>query len=127
MPRQEQPQELSATSRRLDPLLAIWAGLGVGHLFLLLASGAILAWRISTSENHWAIDCRWLWVLSGAAIGWCGIGVMSRRAPKSLPVCMLVGAVLLAGLVFLADHYNLLVEYERWVGRGMPARWTTAG
>ena len=34
-------------------------------------------------------------------------------------VCIVVGIVGVA-LLFLLDHFNILLEYHRWINRGMP-------
>ena len=87
------------------------------HMFTLAVS--VLA--ISQSDgNHISGDPRWLYVvpLLGLAASVC----MATFAPwRSLAI---VGSAicLLAATVFVVDSFNLLLDYDVWIQRGMPDR-----
>lgn len=102
----------------------MWQVLAVGQIALLLSASAFAAIRLLTSSaNHWGFDCRWLWIACVVGVIWCGIGVVMKQARTSAVIALGLSALVVAAGVFVVDHCNLLVEYEEWLQRGMPAPW----
>ena len=93
---------------------------------LLISIGGLWwgAFMRDPHHNHIGCDLRLGgWALVGIAGGYCACGLrqMPRRVGWSLVLLLL--AFVLAVMLFLCDHFNLLVEYEVWIRRGMPGRW----
>lgn len=101
--------------------------MGLMAVLFNLASCGVLVWRVRLHwlGNHWAFETRLFYLPAIPAALW---GVMElllwRRRGWWLPVLVILSAAALAGLVFVLDYYNVLVQYERWIGRGFPAAWT---
>ena len=99
---------------------------GFFALAMNIAAGALLIWRAVrfAPDNHWAVETRFLWIPAGATLLWGLMDLVKRRARARLGMAVLAAAVLLGGLVFVLDYFNVLVQYEVWLDRGFPARWT---
>ena len=122
VPDEDGESRASRVGKRRGPLAS---AVGLFALLLNVVTGGLLIWRAQRLVNHWAVDTRKFWACAAVTAAW---GVMElfwwRRRGRWLGVLVLVSAVALAGLVFVMDYYNLLVEYELWLQRGMPEPWT---
>lgn len=98
--------------------------LGVG---LLLAATGVLVWRAATGEGHVAFDVREAWLPCGLACLWGVLGLVRPGGNRRIAVCLIAASVLLAVTALVMDQFNLLVEYDRWIERGMPGRWEWGG
>ena len=76
--------------------------------------------------NHWSFDVRAGLALPAVFLIFAGVGRFSRHLSPARFVLCGVLAVVLGGSIFICDHWNALVEYERWLDRGMPEKWTRA-
>lgn len=91
---------------------------------MVLALGA-MAWSAGMKDsNHVGYDIRWVWGLCALAVAWAAWGARRRPRMTRAVVCLTLLALVLAGVVFVFDRYNVLVEYETWVARGMPEPWS---
>ena len=98
---------------------------GVTVACVLIANNTLLAvfmgfvaWHIASyyPNNHWGFDARRGIIFCLINLAAC-VGILKRnRLTIALALCSLV---LLVGLL-LVDHFNILVEYNRWITRGMP-------
>ena len=122
MPEENGDATTGRAERRRGPLAS---AVGLFAFLLNGVTGALLIWRAARLGNHWGLDTRKFWVPAAVTAAW---GLMEllwwRRRGRWLPVLVLVSAAALAVLVFVMDYYNLLVEYEVWLKRGMPPAWT---
>ena len=87
------------------------------------ATTAGLVYRVVTAlpDNHIGGDIRILWV---AVILFLTLAIKSSLNRKlGHAAARGLSAATLATCLWLLDHYNLLVEYEVWLGRGMPSAW----
>lgn len=120
----DRASRVGRAKRRRGPLAS---AAGLFAFVLNGLTGGLLIWRAYryAPVNHWGVDTRKFWACAAVTAVW---GVMElfwwRRRGRWLPILVLVSAVALAGLVFVMDYYNLLVEYELWIDRGMPAQWS---
>jgi hypothetical protein len=78
-------------------------------------------------SNHVSLDIRWSLVLVVIATGWTAFMWLLERRLSRTVMALVVSAVLLAGIVLVFDRFNVLVEYDTWVQRGMPERWAMQG
>ena len=91
---------------------------------LLLAAGGLLVWRAAVADsNHVGFDVRQAWLPSGLAFLWGLMGLLRPGGNRRASVALIGVSVLLAALVLVLDQFNLLVQYDRWIERGMPERW----
>ena len=99
-------------------------------LFAFLLNGltcGLLIWRVHRLAplNHWGLETRKFWICAAVTAAWGGMELFWwRRRGRWLPILVLISAIALAGVVFVMDYYNLLVEYHVWIERGMPPAWT---
>lgn len=107
------PKNSDARSGLFGAIAALMAAL------LSMASAAMI-YRAATSANHWGLDIRLLWPVCAAAAIYAGINLRRMPASKGPAVALLVTGITTAALVFILDHFNLLVEYSEWLRRGMP-------
>lgn len=103
------------------------SALGVLLVALLLFWAAIGYRLATTPTNHWGVDVR---AAAPGAVLLVALGIARLRyeqasRPSSAGV-VLFGLLSLFGL-FELDQHNILVEYERWIERGMPDRWQRVG
>lgn len=70
-------------------------------------------------NNHWGADVRWAYLLGviGAAHG---LFLLVKAEDKTHAVIAIAASLVFVGLIYSADKFNVLVQYERWVERGMP-------
>ena len=99
------------------------AALGATALLLLAAAWLLWEWRRRHPCNHWGFDARWLWAACCLAAGWAAVRLRRRRIRPWMAATVLLAAGICAGTVCLLDHFNLLIPYEQWIGRGMPGPW----
>jgi len=71
-------------------------------------------------SNHIGFDPRWLGIAAAPAIIVIGMGVWRRARVAPVLACMLMTLIFVVALV-LVDQLNLLVQYDEWLRRGMPA------
>lgn len=105
---------LSRASGLQIPMFALCGG-----VFLMLLLFALWRFVQYYPENHWLLDIRWLYLvcLFGyfiVSVSWFHSGA-SKMVVLNLIVCTLLFALILS-----LDHFNLLVEYDVWLKRGMP-------
>lgn len=98
----------------------------IGNLLILGANCVAIfgvCERIVTDPcNHMGFDPCWLCPVYIAAILAGAVQVCLRRKFSGLPACLLIiGTLGLAGGVAI-DRFNILVQYDVWVARGMPPR-----
>ena len=82
-----------------------------------------VVFRILTDPcNHIGLDPRWLWGLYALPILFGLCLCLRERRISSLAAALIAAGAL--GLIFgiAVDQFNILVEYETWIDRGMPAR-----
>lgn len=72
------------------------------------------------SSNHIGFDPRWLGIIVLPAIIVVGIGVWRRSGAAPVLACTLATLLFVVALI-LVDQLNLLVQYDEWLRRGMPA------
>ncbi|MGD8453975.1 MAG: hypothetical protein PVJ57_19340 [Phycisphaerae bacterium] len=105
-------------ARRLTdhvPQLLSICGTAVSALCTVTIVGRVLLVRDS---NHWGFDIRLLWLVCLAA---GALAVPILRSAKPWRACWpLTSAAVLAVVVAVFDHFNVLVEYGLWLARGMP-------
>jgi len=94
----------------------------VGTLFPTLCLAALIA-RVALvpDSNHWGFDTRWLWL--GCLPSLLVVALLLRSQYRRRVLIPLCAALLLAIVVAVFDHFNILVEYESWLARGMPEAW----
>jgi hypothetical protein len=82
---------------------------------------AYLGYRIvSFPENHWGMDNR---VLVPFFAIQCALAVLLlRRLPKALSLSLLLVSALSVAASSTLVSSNVLLPYELWLKRGMPAR-----
>jgi len=99
---------------------------GFFALAMNLGAGGLLIWRAArfAPANYWAVETRLFWIPAAATLLWGLMDLVKRRARARLGMAVLVSAVLLAAVVFVFDFFNVLVHFETWLDRGLPARWT---
>jgi hypothetical protein len=78
----------------------------------------VVAGQLRTHTNHWSGNVLWGLPLFFFA----GLSALAARGtrPRWAPWLVLVVSVLSIPTVMLLDRCNVLVEYERWLRRGMP-------
>ncbi len=113
----------TAPADRKTSIMAVIASLLCLCLLWLAMVMLIREWRLRVGCNHWSPDIRWVWLLCAMAAGWSVLVFFKRLVPRTLSMCVMLSALLCAGLVFFLDANNLLVSYELWTGRGMPGPW----
>ena len=82
---------------------------------------AYLGYRIASfPENHWGLDNRLLVPFFAVQ---CALAVVFvRRVPRSLALALLLVSALSAAGAATLISANVLLPYELWLKRGMPAR-----
>lgn len=86
----------------------------------VMASAWVLHRSFVVPENHIGFDPALLFWAAGLSIIQVCVG------PKGLRVLGWVISILTVGLVTAALHFNLLLQYEDWIQRGMPDKPTWA-
>lgn len=118
----ESENRTSAVGR--SPVTGVMPWLGV---LALLTAGAFMASRAlanaSAGSGQIAYDIRQVWLPCGLACLWGILGLIRPGGRRGAALCLIAVSVLLAVLVLLLDQFNLLVETQRWLSRGMPAPW----
>jgi hypothetical protein len=98
---------------------------GVNLVLLVVVASLLImtVYRVLADPgNHVACDPRWLWIGYVAAIFVGGIQVAVDRKLFVLPALLLLVGLLGLGLGLYIEHYNILVQYDRWCAKGMPDR-----
>ncbi|SRR5258708_39799943 len=70
-------------------------------------------------SNHWGADIRWAHPLGVVGVGY-GLFLLVKAEHKTQALVATAALVVFVGLIYSADKFNVLVQYERWVQRGMP-------
>ena len=102
----------------------LFAIMYANSLIILLSFGGVL-FRIWTSYpcNHWGIiDIRYGFILCfiNVALGMMGSHYYGKT--RQFITAIVLGIVM--GLfLFFIDYFNILVEYELWLQRGLPEMW----
>ena len=99
----------------------------IGAILLLigasLATAGLIFCALPPRSNHIGYDIRWN-MLQGASIVLYGLLGLSTPTTRRWGIVLCVAGLLVTVLVLFLDHHNLLVQYERWIDRGMPSRWS---
>jgi hypothetical protein len=96
---------LMLTRLCLLALVALWGGIG---------------WRVATDpNNHIGWSPLWMLPLAAAAAAF-SLLVWSRTKDRVAVATVVVAAASMLGL-YLLDHFAVLMAYESWIARGMPA------
>jgi len=108
----------------------IWRYLWYSVAFLfgagLLAVCVVSSRRAFSNQysNHWGFDTFLLGCSCVVPVVWALAGLGLRpRAWRALIILGVLAGVTMIGL-FIFHHYNVLVNYDTWLERGMPERWT---
>ncbi len=100
--------------------IATYIGLGVVLLFWLAVGARILL----VQGNHIGLNLApAIYLFIAVSIVAIVYFIVSRRAIAIATVCIALAGMY--GLSFI-DKNNLLVKYEVWIKRGMPAAWGTS-
>lgn len=90
-------------------------------LLTLIGISMLKMWR-SYPDNHWGVDIRYGFILCVIDLILCVIGLYVYGTNKWMVIGISIG--ILAGIfLFITDYFNVLVEYELWLKRGMPDIW----
>jgi hypothetical protein len=104
--------------------LVVWRlGAALQLAATVLTVGALLFHAMRT--NHVGYEIRWLFIMA-ICIGLYGVSGLLSASNRRWGCALCIAAFMLVALLFCLDHYNLLVEYEVWVQRGMPDAWGAA-
>jgi uncharacterized membrane protein len=101
-------------TRKPDILLI---GVLLGQL-ACVAAVTFLAYSRHPS-NHWGADVRWTYILGVVGVAY-GFFLLVKAEHKTHSVVAIAASLVFVGLIYSADKFNVLVQYERWVQRGMP-------
>ena len=99
-----------------------WLGVG-----LLAAATGLLLYRAATEPGHVGFDVRQAWLPCGLACLWGVLGLARPGGNRWAAWCLIAASAILAATALLLDQFNLLVEYHRWLERGMPDPWQWGG
>jgi hypothetical protein len=85
----------------------------------LAAFAALTAYTIHNDSGHTAFDP---WLLSLLFVPSLIIGstALPFRRTRFPAILTLASAIAGLALLFYLDHFNVLVQYDRWIERGMP-------
>ncbi|MCY2929072.1 MAG: hypothetical protein NTV86_06180 [Planctomycetota bacterium] len=107
-----------------SPVTGVMPWLGV--LALLTAGGFMVSRALANARagcGQIAYDIRQVYLPCGLACLWGILGLTRPGGRRGVALVLIAVSVLLAVLVLVLDQFNLLVEYGRWLSRGMPAPW----
>jgi len=97
---------------------------GVLFVSQILFLGLIVLRGIGTlwtgRGNHWGYDIRQLYGLALGSVLVAVLWLWRERRVAFVWIGTVAAAILLATTIFCFDHFNVLVEYNLWLGRGMP-------
>lgn len=79
---------------------------------------ALLAYTRHPS-NHWGADIRWAYILGVVGLIY-GIFLLAKAERKGSAILAIAASLVFSGVIYSTDKFNVLVQYERWVQRGMP-------
>ena len=93
----------------------VWSA-GAGSLAV---SGALIAYTIRNGSGHTGFEP---WLLSVVFVGSLIIGFSALLSSRSRTAAILACVAGIAGLalLFYLDRFNVLLQYDRWLQRGMP-------
>ena len=74
-------------------------------------------------SNHWGFDTLLLACLCIVPILWALVGLVLHPRPWRAVIILGVIACVTMICLFLFQHYNVLVNYDTWLERGMPVKW----
>lgn len=89
-------------------------------IFPLLCMGCVLFYLSGNSSNHTGVE--FLLVLIPLATAFLvTAGLLIKHRGKSIWAALALNVI--AVLFFIAiDHLNIMVQYDRWLERGMPVK-----
>lgn len=70
-------------------------------------------------NNHWGADVRWAYLMGVIGVAY-GLFHLVKVEQKTHAAVAIAASLVFVGLIYSADKFNVLVQYERWVQRGMP-------
>jgi len=103
-----------ALARKPDRLLI---GIVLGELVCVVVLTCLAYNRYP--NNHWGADVRWASLLGLIGVAY-GLFLLARAGQKTHAFAAIGASLVFVGLICSADRFNVLVQYERWVHRGMP-------
>ena len=74
-------------------------------------------------SNHWSWDVRVCYVVPLPALIWLIVVWRRRWVSGAMRLGLLLCLLMLVLTLVVVDRCNLLVQYDVWTARGMPARW----
>jgi hypothetical protein len=110
LPRPKQPYKTLRLS-------LMWLGIATSASVLTLLVQTVC----SHDSNHTGFEP---WLLAVVFAPTAALSVLAIRARTSIPVAIFAGLLGVGGIGYLIyiDSTNRLVQYERWIDRGMPGR-----
>lgn len=95
----------------------------VGLVGVAIIAGIVHVWP----SNHWSLDIRlgWIVLVPGWGYSWT-VGVQ-KSGSRPMRRWLILTLVLVTGMLIVANSCNLLVNYQVWIDRGMPAQWEIHG
>ena len=102
-----------------SPSFSLWALTAVGALVIALIGG----YAVINGSGHTGWEPLKSLALFVPLAFFGGVGLaMRRRAPRLVPASLSALLIGLAGITLIVtlDQTNHLVEYHRWIRRGMP-------
>lgn len=91
----------------------------IGVQLISAAAVALFAFYRYPS-NHWGVDVRWAYLIGGIGVALSAF-LLSRRECRMIGIVGMLISLVFCMLIFSTDRFNILVQYERWIARGMPA------
>ncbi|MEP6672234.1 MAG: hypothetical protein ABJF10_23930 [Chthoniobacter sp.] len=91
----------------------------VGAIFSIAVLLALLYYKHGNDSNHTGFEP---WLLSIVFVPTAAVGIAAVYRNSSRPLGIFACCVGIGCMVFLfyLDYFNILVQYERWIARGMP-------
>lgn len=85
----------------------------------LVLSVAIIAYAATNDSGHTSFEP---WLLSPAFVAslFAGVPALFFRRTHTPGVVVCIAGVAGLALLYFLDHGNVLVQYDRWIQRGMP-------
>ncbi len=81
-----------------------------------MVAALVIYWATSNS-NHSAVDVRYAIPLPAVCLA---VAIASARRLPKMALCAIVLNLSAMAFIYSVDRFNILVQYEEWVDRGMP-------
>lgn len=86
--------------------------------FSLLTFIGIRVW-VCMPTNHWGFDIRFLYIVPALSLCYIFYLIIFGIFDKKYIITLFASLVFML-TIYIFDNWNLLVEYEVWIKRGMP-------